>query len=228
MDTATAELVKESIEIDAIREFEKLEGGSYKEYDHEQNARMMASVLCCNAFKKLVLESNGDTHFGMSADEYIKVVTGFGFEQVFCEEFHCEKWNQHDKYFIFWHPLGLLLAFDTFGTFNGKTINGGKVYYNWCPSFERYGQYTSSGCWSGAVWTGDHDCREGLISNMVAMAGNGDFLPVWESQPRLWLLSYQDEKDCCSGPMHEWTHKQKTAERIACLPQHVQDAIKGR
>ncbi len=229
MQQETAERIKDVMSVDPISEFEVRSGKSYKTNREAENIAMMFHAMNHNALKAESLRNQGDVSFGCDVAEYLRIVSAFGFEQVLCDEFTSEKWGHQDKYLILWHPAGLLLAFDTF---MGKSVNGGKVYYNWVPSPDvtnRF-RYTSSGHYThSGVWVGDHDCREGLVSNMTAMMNAGSFLTEWEQQPSLWLLSYNDrtETNYFSTPKGEWPSTKITAERISRLPEHVQKAIRG-
>ena len=225
MQKETAERIKDVLSVDPISEFEVRSGKSYKTNSESENLEMMFSAMNHGALKAESLRNHGDVCWGMALDEYIKTVVDYGFEQVLCDVFTSDKWNHEDRYFIFWHPKGLLLSFDTWG---GKSVNGGKVHYNWKPETENRHRYTSSGSYCDGIWCGDHDCREGLIANMTAMESAGEFLPVWWHCPRLWLLSYADHETCCSGPIHTWTSGEKTAERVSRLPEHVRHAICGQ
>jgi hypothetical protein len=219
----TAERLIDVMAVDQISEFEVRTGKSYKENTEQENLMMLAHSFYSNKIRAESLKNQGDVCWGMTLDEYIDTVVRYGFEQVLCDVFTSEKWKHEDRFFIFWHPKGLLLSFDTWG---GKSVNGGKVYYNWKPETEN--RYTSSGSYCDGIWCGDHDCREGLIANMTAMESAGEFLPVWWHCPSLWLLSYADHETCCTGPIHTWTSKEKTAERVSRLPEHVQNAIRGQ
>jgi hypothetical protein len=227
VEKETAERIKDVLSVDPISEFEVRSGKSYKTNSEIENLAMMFSAMEHGALKAESLKNQCDTYHGMETEHYIAAITQFGFSQVLCEEFTSEKWGHRDKYFIFWHPKGLLLSFDTF---MGRGVNGGKVYYNWVPApdIENRHRYTSSGYYSrDGVWVGDHDCREGLIANMTAMESSGSFLSEWAECPRLWLLSYADHETCCSGPIQTWTSGEKTADRVSKLPEHVQSAIRG-
>lgn len=227
MQNETAERIKDVISVDPIAEFEVRSGKSYKTNSEDENIAMMFSAMQHNALKAESLKKQRDTYHGMPLDDYLSVITAFGFVQVLCDEFISEKWGHQDKYFIFWHPDGLLLSFDTF---MGSSVNGGKVYYNWVPApdMDNRFRYTSSGHYThDGVWVGDHDCREGLIANMTAMKSAGSFLSEWAERPFLWLLSYQDTHKLCGDPLNRNAHKPKTEERISLLPEDVQRAIRG-
>lgn len=226
MQNETAERIKDVIAIDPIAEFEVRSGKSYKTNSEDENFAMMSYAMQHSALKAESLKKQRDTYHGMPLDDYLAVITEFGFVNVLCDEFISQKWGHREKYLIFWHPDGLLLSFDTWG---GKSVNGGKVYYNWVPApdIDNRFRYTSSGHYTrNGVWVGDHDCREGLIANMTAMKSAGAFLSEWEEQPFLWLLSYQDTDKLRGDQPNRNAHKAKTEERILRLPNDVQKAVR--
>lgn len=71
------------------------------------------------------------------------------------------------------------------------------------------------------IWSGDHDCREGLKHNISKMVNNGKFLKKWKKQPFLWLLHYMDTEN------DNYDYEAINKERIAKLPKDVQELIKG-
>lgn len=71
------------------------------------------------------------------------------------------------------------------------------------------------------IWSGDHDCREALKFNIERLLENGIFLKKWKKQPFLWLLHYMDSKT------PGYNHEQITKDRIALLPEYIQEIIKG-
>jgi hypothetical protein len=219
----TAERIKDVMSVDPISEFEVRSGKDYKTNSELENLAMMFFAMEHGALKTESLKNQRDTYHGMPVEEYIAAITDFGFTQILCDKFSSEKWGYEEKYLMFWHPKGLLLAFETF---HSRSVNGGKVYYNWKSETENRFRYTSSGCYRDGVWVGDHDCREGLIANMTAMDSVGEFLPVWWQSPHLWLLTYADW-DKCRETVGYHAHDAITANRISRLPQHVQDAIRG-
>lgn len=88
--------------------------------------------------KKAILKETGDSYSGMTVEEMFVVLRGLGMEQVLCEDiipsesYHCEG----DKYYVF-AGSGLLASFDTY--YGHKSVNGGKVYYNWKPDGDPWG-----------------------------------------------------------------------------------------
>lgn len=145
--------------------------------------------------KDAVLTERGDTKFSNTLEDYMRIVTSYGFEVALELPFTSRRSGQDETYFILVQPeLGLVLCFDTYG---GDKVNGGKVYYNWKPAdMDNYWDCTSSGGFHNydedPVWAGDHDCREALIFNMERLRKRGTLLPKWEANPFLWFLHYDD------------------------------------
>jgi hypothetical protein len=75
------------------------------------------------------------------------------------------------------------------------------------------------------VWSGGHDCREGIITTIMAMCENGKFLPVWKECAFSWLTHYVDHRTPESrgynlSPLYEIT---KT--RLKSMPESVKNCI---
>lgn len=208
--------LEERLAFDSLQAAEDIMGKSYKE-DESVVGLGMLMMFENNARKKALLQANGDSCFSNSVADYLQIIRNEGFEKVFETPVEPNPHTDGDTYFIFWHPDGILLSFDTY---NGK-VNGGKFYYNWKPSgsWKECCRYISSGGFKGDAWVGDHDCREAIRHNIRNLRENGEFLPIWAERPFLWLLHYMDSK------AEGYDYKAITESRIALLPKYVQTAI---
>lgn len=171
-----------------------------------------------------LLRERGDVWDGMPVGEYRAVVEGYGFELALELPFsHTDPWGKEraETLFIYAHPDGLLLKFDTY---EGERVNSGNVYYCWEGELPAGELITSSGHWlkpDYRVWAGDHDCREAVLFNLDRLRSHGSFVSPWPARPSLWLLNYSDTKQagCDYAAIND--------ERIAMLPDWVQNFIGG-
>jgi hypothetical protein len=212
------------LKYDPLHEAEKITGIHYKDGgDGLDNPTIGIGLLLAqqNAkAKNAHLEELGDTTFSNKLARYQSIITAFGFEKVLADEW--ESRNGTETFFIYAHRKGLLLSFDTF---NGSSVNGGKVLYNWRPSVpldEIYG-CTSSGGFANydtdPVWVGDHDCREALIHNLNKLNNRGEFVTPWVKRPFLWLLHYDESK------VPGYDYRAISEARVGRLPDWVQAFI---
>ena len=222
------EILERELKYDAIADTEDKLGIYYKDPVAGDAVKFlsMAAMWGSNARKNEILLERKDTTMSCSLDYYLEVIEENGFERVLEIPFN-SRWGNVETYYIYWHPDGLLLSFDTF---NGNHVNGGKVFYNW-ETTKREHNHRITSSYSPIEYrnedgdfywciAGDHDCREALIHNMNQLRANGNFLKVWRKSPFMWLLHFGDTED------KNYDYKKINAERIAMLPQHVQDAIK--
>lgn len=234
MDQETVDVVKQALAKDSIAEFETIIGKSWKKIDSEDERIAMVAFHADHS-KKLqqLLELAGDTTFSESVESYVRKIEAFGFTKIFEQAFIRKQFDgMKDNLFAYWHTAGLLLIFNTY---RQKTVNGGKVYYNWLQPEDNGFKNTSSGSYSRIigtdeyVWVGDHDCREGLIANMTAMMRTGSFCATWYVQPSLYSLIHHHEwpEHSCLWDDSKNSIKSIIAHRISQFPQHVQDAIRG-
>lgn len=225
----TDEQIDAILKFDALDMAERLTGGDYKR-DKAVEALGISMHLDSVQLKRAALESVGDAHFSMDLPQYLDVLAAEGFDQVLALEFDGTSDNgKPDTLYIFWKPAdGVLLVFDTY--WGGKSVNGGKFYYNWRPSshgepWEVARGLTSSGSWKQIgdewIWSGDHDCREAVRFHLRRFRERGELLAKWRVQPFMWLLHYMDTKAEGYDP------KAITAARIAMLPQAVREAIEA-
>lgn len=226
--------LKKLLAFDGLAEAERLTGRSYKD-DGDNPLGNPDSVTGLGMalmhehakIKDAVLTERGDTTFNNKIDRYLDIITSNGFEEVLVTPF--EGRYGKDEHMIYARRDGLLLSFDTFG---GKSINGGKVYYNWRPSedaakadyrFTSSGRYARNGATgpitSADTWIGDHDCREALIFKMDNLAVNGAFVAPWVERPFIWLLHYMDTKT------EGYDYKAINEARIALLPAWIREMI---
>lgn len=75
-----------------------------------------------------------------------------------------------------------------------------------------------------AVWVGDHDCREAIITKMKALFENGIFVREWKKCAFPWLTNYMDHRGGSSKyPFTDLYEKTKAI--ISKLPPDVQKCI---
>lgn len=181
-------------------------------------------LVTSNRIKNDLLKKADDTGYSNELSNYIRIVREEGFELVLETPFVGKSWSGEEppmeKHFVFFHPQeGILLSFDTFG---GKSVNGGKFYYNWAPNMVGNSHdYTSSGSWVEypTLWEGDHDCREGFRLNLCNLRANGKFVTPWVKSPFIWLLHHMDTEN------PNYNYKSINDSRVARLPEYVQRAI---
>ena len=132
--------VLDAIHQDAIADAEKITG---KTIDDEKTAGVgfLLHTRKTEALRTM-LASRNDTIYSMPNDQYIKIITDFGFEKVY--ELSFDSSDKTETFYIYFKLPGLLLMFDTYR--NG--INGSTVYYNWIENADYDGLndcVTSSG-----------------------------------------------------------------------------------
>ena len=182
----------------------------------------IAKMMDINDKRRAMATLCRDTYFDMPLSDYIDCIQQIGFQKVYHKPFsamHCGE-KRDCEHFMFWeNKRGILLHFDTY---YGKSINGGKFYYNIKPKDvdnHEWHRHTSSGGLRDGVWAGDHDCREAVKHHIQMLEEYADFLPVWKEDPFLWLLNWSDSKK------EGYDYKAINAERISKLPLHIQKAI---
>lgn len=212
--------LKSRLAMDALQVAEDLTGTSYKE--DESTVWLGMALAQENGKRKAeLLTAQLDSTFSSTLDYYEKVLAAEGFSKVFEMEIPNDPADEneyHDRYFIYWHPDGLLLSFDSYF---GNSVNGGHIYFNFRPTdvkeFRNLQLPVSGGCPAGLCES--IDCREAIRYYLGKMRENGSFLHVWEKRPFLWLLHYMDTKT------EGYDYKAITESRIAQLPEYVRNAI---
>lgn len=218
---------------DPLENAEKITG---EDIDGDKATMSLGSVINVHndMMKDKTLKAVGDTVFHMDWLAYCDMIETFGFGLMM------EDYSPDGGAFlrIYYHEKdGLLLRADS----HHGNRNSAKVYYNWKPNFrpkaewknpekpefasflsltESGGIYPRDAKIEDTVWAGNHDAREALSFNLRKLRENGTFVPKWKKRPSLWLVGHWEEAD-------EAVYDRINRNRIAKLPQWVQDNIKG-
>lgn len=218
-------LLEALLRYDPLAEAEKITGISYKE-DEQTQAIGFALLQSRSVMRDAALRERGDTVFHNELERYRGIVENYGFECVYVESFTGRRNGNEEQYFIYWHPDGLILAFDTYNT---DHVNGANVHYNWKRNkgTEYWANASSRGLcddWddpdADVVLLQSLDAREALIFNLDNLRANGEFVTPWIGEPMLWYLHHHGD------PEENPDRADAQANRIARLPANVRDIIK--
>jgi hypothetical protein len=169
-----------------------------------------------------------DTYHGMKVADYLPIVISQGFEQVLEEAFGDE------RLFIFFHPDGIFLKFDTY---RGQDVNGGTFHYNVVVrgDIAKARDAFSTGHYADdQTFVGHHDCRVGFCKKLKRLRAVGHFLNPWKYDPGVvWIVHHGDAKQTFGETANRYVehHKysqmaaEKTIKRAALLPANVQACI---
>lgn len=173
---------EQMLSFDPLAEAENITGKSYKE-DEETKLLGLALHLRHAQLKKTELSLRDDTYYGMTMEDYLRVLGDLGFEKV--HEAPSERDGDID--YLFWHSTDhLLLTTDTYG----KTVNAATVYFN-CrfPNIEAMRNLPLSGYLVGDlydqgdfVWSGYLHAREGLRQTVGILRDRGQCI-AWVENP---------------------------------------------
>lgn len=229
-----------------------LEDAGISYHDPANMGVTLGHFVHANEYKRKVLQEHGDTHHGMSYADGVALVLSLGFEEVFSKDFEYAKYGDSNTvtYKLFWRK-GILLELESWGEGKSSSINSAKIYFNWrrhelndtaWPDW-RVG---ISGGWKRRTPRSEApfdvnipedpyvlpayvDVREGLRNALGLLEKDGYFLEEWYIKPWLHLNCYA-EKDYDDNDHNKWKEwdDRVTAEKVAALPKHVQDAISAK
>lgn len=117
------ETIKQIIKFDPVSTAEDLLG------EFDEGVRGLSFLLHWekSKFMEQLMDSNDDTKFRETSEEYLRKVKSIGFEVVYYKKFN----NNEDSHYIMWHPeYHILLNWDTFR----GSRNSAKMYYYWSPN----------------------------------------------------------------------------------------------
>lgn len=229
------EAIEKELRKDSLADAEIVTGKSYKD-DAFTGLLGMALMLENNKNRQALLELTGDTSYGTSAEDYIKIAGRIGFNVVYQEEFYSTKWNQKDAYYILFHEKGLLLFLETFGLNDKdqKTVNTARCYFNWKSANPDKSWPTipvSGGLSQEYVFVGDFHALEALIHNFTILDNEGKFVWPWVFCPHLWLITYEEPEAVKDEKNFKVTLKyydKIIKQRLSKLPQEIQSGISER
>ena len=209
-------LIKEALATDPLQLAEEMTGKSYK-VSKETESLGFALHVINDQVKQQLLREDDDTYFGQPLLDYMGIVESLGFKQVYAKTIPDTK----DVNYIYWHPDGLLLKFDSYC---GNQINGGKFYFNlkirsYKEFYEASLPMSHEAIGEELVVAGDMDCREGLKHYILELRKVGEFLNPWVKDVWMWLLSYADTND------PNYNYHTINREIVSCLPKEVQESI---
>lgn len=166
------------LDIDPLAEAEKITGKSYKDEDpdypvpgfNETSALGFALNFEHARNKERVLQEMDDTCFRNTLEDYTRIITEEGFEKILEIPFIGDGWGEpvNDTFFVYWHPDGILLQFDTYN--GNETINGSTFHYNWVTNSDGMRQnVTSSGGCVRHDQSGEHLSMWDIVEGKVAI-----------------------------------------------------------
>ena len=217
------EKTKNILNMDTVATAEALIGKRHEEWDTKTDGVLaLGLTMLMNKSKREHLESMGDTHSGITWQDFIGIVKAYGFKCGFRKKFMGTGWSdikdvEEEEVIFFLEEKGLILYAESFGR---DSINSAVVYGEVKTNDElEENQWNAlTGCSYGGNRNGtmsfDVDCREGLRFHLDAISEVFEFSKSWTRIPFLWFLNYMDTKD--ENYNYEKITKQKIDE---CSPE---------
>jgi len=237
---------KELLKRDAVSEAESVFKKSYTEFTPEESSMMFASAYHMNQNTKNYLKGLGDTHFGISWNEFKNIIESYGFILGLKYDFQNESYT--DEAVLYYYPQkGLVIWATSYG--NKESLNGGTLYgevkatekvefedvYNerlnvtfkeMRPSDKlKKGIESLRNCSHNAyrdIETGirfSYDVREALINTIEEIGENLEMVKVWNEKPFLWFLDYKEDK------VPGYNNEELTKEKIRKCPLGLQKML---
>lgn len=218
------ETTKDFLNFDPIATAEALIGKRHEDWDVETDGMAALGIaMLADESKRKHLESIGDTHFGITWNDFIEIAKAYGFKCGFCQKFTGTSWSDEkgieEEEIIFFHEeKGLILHAESF---NGKSVNSAKVYGEVKLNGDKIeeDQWNAlNGCSHGGNGNGtmyfNVDVREGFRFHLDAVSEAFEFSKSWSKVPFLWFLNYMDTKK--KNYNYEKINKTKIA---SCTPE---------
>jgi hypothetical protein len=214
---------------DSLADTEQILGGKHwSQFNDKENMFSLGKFMIDNQIKDEHLKSIGDTHFGMSWNEFKKLIQQHGFINAYSYKLDYKGWSNPTKeeVIIYYHQKkGLIIYAESFN--NKTTVNGGKLYgeikANNTESEKVIWKWLSTGGCIDAdnmIYDTSHDVREGLFSKLNELESAGTFLNKWTKKDRfLWFVDYVEDD------VEGYDYKKITLDKIKKCPKELQDII---
>lgn len=238
---------------DVIADMEELTGKHHSEFTRGEEALVLIAAAAEARRVEAEMQAIGDTHWGLSWQEFKNLLTANGFNILLVDKFKPGRYghdpDREEELLVAFDPKRcLLLKATSYGLSSDRPhINGGSVYGEVCAPKPPTKQGMSilwrglSGCSNGPEGNDsatevrrhfDYDIREGLFSQLMTISLSGwQYADTWtkgEHQRHLWLLDYGQEYSAESEPEFRKRctfYDRCTQERIDRLPADVRQRI---
>lgn len=214
---------KNVLNFDPVATAEDLIGKRHEDWDVETDGMVaLGLAMVANETKEEHLKSIGDTHIGITWQDFIENMKAYGFKHGFCQKFtgtgRSDKGVEEEEIIFFHEEKGLILHAESY---NGNSVNRAHVYGEVKINDEKLDKKqwgALNGCSSGSNGNGtmhfEIDVREGFHFYLDAISEAFEFSKNWTTVPFLWFLNYMDTKE--KGYNYEEISKKKIA---ACTPE---------
>lgn len=198
------EKINNILDMDPVATAETLLGKRHEEWDTEtEKIGALEIIMATNKAKVELLKEMGDTYFGVTWDDFIKIVKDYGFKVGYSEKFTgIHQWDdkrvEEEEVIFYNEDKGLILYAESY---NGTSVNRADVYAE-----VKRGEYITdeqrealNDCSHGVNEIGTMyvqvDGREGLRFHVDALSKAFELSKTWGTVPFLWFLNYMDIRD---------------------------------
>lgn len=219
------EVTKNVLKFDPLAMSEVVTGKRHEEWDEDEQLNALGACMFANDVKKDYLKSIGDTYFGIKWQEFLDLITTYGFIQGYSEDFIDGKGGntKTEQMVLYYHKeKGLILHAESYS--DKTSINSAKVYGELTcaePTQEQWKALT--GFSHGALCEGNVDFnvdgREGLLFHLETVSSSFELNQRWNKIPFLWFLNYTDTRN------KGYDYKALTEKRILASTQEIKDII---
>jgi hypothetical protein len=105
--------IEEALKTDSLADTEKVVGKHWSEFDKSEQGLSLLSHICHNAHKKELLSNAGDTHFGITWNEFCEIMKLEGFEIGYEDVYKYSNFEDpcDEKVILFYNPIKHMIAF---------------------------------------------------------------------------------------------------------------------
>lgn len=210
--------INEILKLDAISEVEKSSGKHHSEFNEFEMVEAILKQMAYNDLAKNKLKNSNDTYSHIIFDEFIKLISDYGFKEAYSNE---------REIIYYYKSKGLILYAEKY--LKSETINSGKIYGEIKAKTKDDENFwgiinnlSTGGCIEreNMIFETSYDIREGLFNYINTLELYGNFQPKWiETNRFLWFLNYDELKQ------KDYDYKKITNEKIKLCNNDINEII---
>lgn len=225
-------IVEQLLTIDSVGDFEKQIGKKREEWTETDQLEFLKYAVVNNQIKGNYLKEMGDTHFGMTWEEFLTLCRKQGFEVAYRNDFVDDLYdeiNTEEEIVLFHKEKGLILYANSYRC---KTSVGSAKLYGEIRMKEDSNSHVAYQVLSACSFEGTGlgtilvslDLREGMIANLSKLEGSYNFVNPWNKMPFIWFLNYVEEARI-SQSIFDMSYEKINQEKIALMSSEAQQIM---
>lgn len=196
------DITNKVLNFDVVSDFEQQLGKRHEDWTESEQLQFLRQAVISNQVNQGYFKNMGDTHFGISWNEFLLLCENQGFEIAYRQDFLDDQWEQkkiEEEIILFHREKGFILYADSYSS--KTSVNSAKLYgeirkkedIDEREAFQGLFRYSHFRTQYGTQEI-SLDVREGMVKKLSQLDGKYEFVTPWNKMPFVWFLNYMEEK----------------------------------